>query len=41
MTCTVNLLLSCILNCDTGPGSDENCFVTAIIFAIIRFYSGM
>ena len=22
MTCPVNLLLSCILNCDAGPGSD-------------------
>ena len=43
MTFIVNLLLTCILYCDAGPGCDQNClqvkFITGIIFALLRFSS--
>ena len=42
MTYTVNVLLTCILNCDARPGYQiKNCLqvVTGIIFALVLFSS--
>ena len=41
----MNILLTCILYCDAGPGGNQNCLqiqyvyflITDIIFALVRF----
>ena len=38
MTFTVNVLLTCILNCDAGPGYDKNCLQVQWIDCCHRYH---